>query len=116
MFELISVYRRSTSTDAEPAPSPFEWGNTNRLVEILGDTFDLAFEEGTSYYRERDGAAAFETFSRGFGPVVSLLDELDEETADNFRREFELFHERHRTGIGVLVPREYLVTAGRRHI
>ena len=83
---------------------------------MLGDAFDLAFEEGTSFYRERNGAAAFDLFSRGFGPVVTLLDELEEEAADSFRREFELFHERHRTGIGVLVPRRYLVTAGRRHI
>jgi len=116
MFELIRSYQRTAPTAGAPAPSPFDWGDTNRQVELLGEAFDLGFEEGTSYYRERDGAAAFDTFADGFGPVVTLLDELDEETAENFRHEFELFHERHRTGVGVLVPRDYVVTVGQLHI
>jgi SAM-dependent methyltransferase len=115
VFDMIGSYRRSVPTTAgSKPPSPFDWGDTGRLVELLGDDFDLGFEEGTTYYRARDGAAAFETFASGFGPIVTLLEELDEETAESFRREFELFHERHRTGVGVLVPRQYLVTVGRR--
>jgi SAM-dependent methyltransferase len=111
MFELI---RRYASEVDESAPSPFAWGDTTRLVDLLGADFDLGFEQGTSYYREIDGAAAFRTFAAGFGPLVSLLRELPKEAAESLRREFELFHERHRTGIGVLLPREYLITFGRR--
>ena len=112
MFALIQSYRQA---ERSVNPSPFEWGDTNRLVELLGDDFDLGFEEGTSFYREVDGAAAFETFSRGFGPIVDLLAELPQEVAESFRREFVLLHERHRTGAGILVPRRYVVTVGRRH-
>jgi SAM-dependent methyltransferase len=116
VFEMIAGYKCAASDPNGPQPpSPFDWGDTNRLIELLGDDFDLGFEEGTTYYRTRDGAAAFGAFASGFGPVVTLLDELDEEAAESFRCEFELFHERHRTGVGVLVPREYVVTIGRRH-
>jgi SAM-dependent methyltransferase len=112
MFEMI---RRYAPPQAEGAASPFAWGETGRLVELLGGSFDLGFEEGISYYREIDGAAAFRAFAAGFGPIVSLLRRLPEEAAESFRREFELFHERHRTGAGILLPREYLITVGRRH-
>jgi SAM-dependent methyltransferase len=115
VFELITSYRRSGRQHGTPGASPFDWGRTGRLVELLGDDFDLGFEESVTYYRERDGGAAFRLFADGFGPIVTLLEELDDEATESFRREFELFHERHRTGVGVLVPREYLVTAGRRH-
>ena len=111
MFTLIQSYRQ---TRASEAPSPFDWGGTHRLVELLGEDFDLGFEEGVSFYRESDGAAAFETFAGGFGPLVTLLEELDEEASESFRREVELLHERHRTGAGILVPRKYVVTVGRR--
>jgi SAM-dependent methyltransferase len=111
MFALIQGYRHTRRSEA---PSPFDWGDTHRLVELLGDDFDLGFEDGVSLYRERDGAAAFDTFAEGFGPIVALLEELDQEASESFRREFELLHERHRTGAGILVPRKYVVTVGRR--
>lgn len=113
LFDLIGRYSPPRPADT---PSPFAWGDTNRLIELLGADFDLGFEEGVSYYREIDGAAAFHLFAAGFGPIVTLLDQLPEEAAESFRQEFELFHERHRTGVGVLLPREYLITVGRRHI
>jgi SAM-dependent methyltransferase len=76
VFEMIAGYKRAASNPNGPQPrSPFDWGDTNRLIELLGEDFDLGFEEGTTYYRTRDGAAAFAAFASGFGPVVTLLDE-----------------------------------------
>ncbi|MFV8834120.1 hypothetical protein [Aquisalimonas sp.] len=40
-----------------------------RLQALLGDAFDVRVEEGTSYYREPSGAAAWHTFAQGYGPV-----------------------------------------------
>ena len=111
MFDLIQRYLPPKATEL---PSPFAWGNTNRLVELLGEAFDLGFEQATSFYRDLDGAAAFRLFAAGFGPIVALLEGLSEETTESFRREFELLHERDRTGAGILVARDYLVTVGRR--
>ena len=114
--EMFKVIKRHTPAPATPTPSPFEWGRTERLVELLGDAFDLGFEEGTSYYRETDGATAWDVFSQGFGPVVTLINTLDADTVARLRHDFETFHERHRTGAGILVPREYIVTVGRRQV
>ena len=111
MFRLISRYRPAPPA---AAPSPFAWGDTSRLIELLGDRFDLGFEEATSYYRESDGAAAWQAFSTGYGPVVTLVAGLDTATREQLRTDFEGFHETHRTGAGILVPRPYVITAGRR--
>jgi len=111
MFDLIQSHKPAPVAGA---PSPFEWGRTSRQVELLEEGFDLGFEEATSYYRESSGAAAWEMFSTGFGPVVTLLGKLDVEATQRFHADFETFHERYRTGAGILVPRPYVVTLGRR--
>ena len=112
MFLLLHGYR----PDKPPAGSscPFAWGDTNRVTELLGEYFNLGFEEAVSYYRERDGTAAWQAFSRGFGPVVTLSEKLDAATLDQLRVEFEELHERYRTGAGLLVERPYVVTVGER--
>ena len=44
----------------DPAPpSPFEWGRRERVRELLGNSFDLCFEDGVSYYREPSPEAAW---------------------------------------------------------
>lgn len=111
MFEVISRYK---SPAPAGSPSPFDWGDTAYLVELLKEDFDLGFEQGISYYREANGADAWEAFSTGYGPLVTLLAKLDGEAATALRRDFVTFHERHRTGVGVLVPRPYVITVGRR--
>ena len=114
VVDMFRVIQSCKSTPKDPKPSPFAWGETGRLVELCGESFDLGFEEGTSFYRESSGAAAWESFSTGFGPVVSLLEELDVDEAVRFRSELEIYFERFRTGAGILVPREYVITVGKR--
>lgn len=115
VFEMFKLIRSYMPAPTKATPSPFEWGDTNRLVDLLGEDFNLGFEEGISFYRESNGAAAWQAFSTGFGPVVTLLGMLNDEEAARFRADFEVFHERHRTGAGILVERPYVITVGRRH-
>jgi hypothetical protein len=82
---------------------------------LLGGAYELGIERATSFYREKNAVLAWEAFAKGFGPVRSLLSKLDDNDSAEFRREFESFHERHRTGAGILVPRPYVVTVGTRH-
>lgn len=110
MFQLIKSYR---PVEDDPAPSPFEWGQTARLTELLGNSFSLRFEEAISFFRPPSAAKAWETFSTGFGPVVTLLGTLPIEKAKRLEREFIAFHEAHRSDAGILMERPYVITVAR---
>ena len=98
---------------ASPAPpSPFEWGRTERIRELLGKDFELKFEKGVSYYREPLAEAAWTTFSTGYGPTRMLADSLEEPRRSELQRDFIAFHAGFPTELGTCVPREYWLTVG----
>jgi SAM-dependent methyltransferase len=111
MFQMIRSYKPA---EADPAPSPFEWGSANRVTELLGAHFDLEFESGTSFFQPESGEKAWATFSVGFGPVVTLLNVLSEEQAEALKNEFIEFHESHRMGTGIVMRRPYVVAKATR--
>jgi SAM-dependent methyltransferase len=110
MFEVMKRYMPPPPNPAPP--SPFDWGRTERIRELLGSAFHLRCEQGVSYYREPSGESAWETFSRGYGPTRALAASLDPERRKALRDEFTAFHDRFSTELGICVPREYLVTLG----
>jgi SAM-dependent methyltransferase len=113
VYGMFAVMKRYMPAPPPPAPrSPFEWGRTARVRELLGSTFDLTFEKGVSYYREPTAEAAWETFSTGYGPTRMLAGSLDANRREALRTDFIAFHEGFATGLGITVPREYLVTIG----
>jgi SAM-dependent methyltransferase len=115
LFKMFQVMKPFMPPPPTPAPpSPFEWGRTERIEELLGKDFDLAFEKGVSFYRERDGEAAWHTFSTGYGPTKALAANLDDARRAELRRDFIAFHDGFPTPLGICVPREYWVTVGRR--
>ncbi len=97
---------------ATPPPSPFAWGSEQRLTELLGDTFDLTFEAGTSVLRMPSGEAVWEVFVDGYGPTKTLSNNLDPDKAAGLKRDFIAMHEQYRTPNGLAMPREYVVTIG----
>ncbi len=115
LFKMFEVMRRYMPPPPSPAPrSPFEWGRTERIRELLGGAFKLRFEKGVSYYREASGEAAWDTFSTGYGPTRSLAASLDRERRDALRDDFTAFHSGFPTELGICVPREYWLTVGAR--
>ena len=113
LSKMFGVMRRYMPPPPSPAPpSPFEWGRTERIRELLGSAFDLRFESGVSYYREPSGAAAWDTFSTGYGPTRSLAASLDPERREALRKDFTAFHDGFATELGICVPREYWLTIG----
>jgi SAM-dependent methyltransferase len=113
--QMFDVMKRYMAPPPKPAPrSPFEWGRVERVRELLGGAFILRFEEGVSYYRETDGTAAWDTFSRGYGPTRTLANSLDPITRDSLREDFVAFHEGFATALGICVPREYWLIVGER--
>ncbi|MBL84912.1 MAG: hypothetical protein CMG90_13805 [Marinobacter sp.] len=110
MFKVIKQYM--PKPEGQPPASPFAWGNTERLMELLGDAFELRFERGTSYYREPDAKAAWRTFVEGYGPVQTLAGKLDAERRNRFESDFVAFHEEFQDELGITVPRDYLIVQG----
>lgn len=115
LFRMFQVMKRYMPVPAGPAPrSPFEWGNTDRLRELLGTSFALRFEKGVSFYREPTAEAAWHTFSTGYGPTRALAESLDPERREALRKDFIAFHAGFATDLGITVPREYWLTVGER--
>lgn len=112
MFQVMKAYMPAPAEPASPSPSPFAWGRTSRIEELLGSAFALQFETGTSFYREPSAAAAWNTFATGYGPTRTLAEGLDAEAREDLREDFIAFHGRFTNGLGICVPRDYWVTIG----
>jgi SAM-dependent methyltransferase len=113
LFKMFEIMKRHMPAPPPAAtPSPFEWGNTDRIRALLGQAFELRFERGVSYYREPSGDAAWETFSAGYGPTKTLAAGLDSDHREAFRADFIAFHNGFPTSLGICVPREYWLTVG----
>ncbi len=110
MFKVMKAYM--PAPPIPPPPSPFEWGNPDRIRDLLGHAFDLKFERAVSYYREPSADAAWETFSVGYGPTKALAATLDPERRNALRADFTAFHAGFPTPLGICVPREYWLTVG----
>ena len=110
MFHVMKQYMPAPPT---PAPrSPFEWGGTDRLRELLAGAFELRFEKGISFYREPSPEAAWETFSNGYGPTRVLAANLDPARREALREAFVAFHAQFLSELGICVPREYYLAVG----
>jgi|EndMetStandDraft_3_1072993.scaffolds.fasta_scaffold45729_2 ubiquinone/menaquinone biosynthesis C-methylase UbiE len=113
LFKMFEVMKRYMPPAPTPAPrSPFEWGRTERITELLGHAFQLRFEKGISYYREPSAEAAWDTFSTGYGPTRTLANNLDSEKRAAFRNDFIAFHAGYPSELGICVRREYWLTYG----
>ena len=113
LFKMFQVMKPYMPVPAAPAPpSPFEWGNTDRIRQLLGEHFELKFERAVSYYREPGAEAAWETFSTSYGPTKALADSLDPARREALRADFVAFHAGFPTPLGICVPREYWLTVG----
>ena len=100
-----------------PAPgagSPFDWGREERVRELLGNDFELEFEEHVSTLAVKSGEAYWELFSSSYGPTKTAAEALDEERRAEFRQTWVDFFEALREGDEVVHPREYLLTLGTR--
>lgn len=115
VFKMFQVMRPfMPPPPSPPPPSPFEWGNRDRVRALLGGDFDLRFEQGVAIGFGRDGAAFWDVFVTGYGPTKALANSLDESRRRELQEAFIAFHEEYRTELGISVPREYLITLGKR--
>lgn len=110
MFQVMKPYMPAPPSPAPP--SPFEWGNPERVKQLLGSTFDLRFEKGTSTLRDVSGLVIWDLFSTSYGPTKTLAASLDAVKRERLKRDFAAFHDGFLTELGVAMPRDYLVIIG----
>ena len=84
------------------------------MRELLGDAFELEFEEHDSTSRVADGEEYWELFSSSYGPTKTAAEALDAERREEFHQTWVDFFEERREGDEVVHHREWLLTLGTR--
>jgi SAM-dependent methyltransferase len=112
--KLGDLYRRFTEDPIEGREA-YEWGREDHVVDMLGEDFELEFEDGTLWLEADSGEEIWQLFSETAPPVVSLIERLDARGVEGFHRAFVDLYDSYRTEEGgVRAPRRYLLVLGRR--
>jgi hypothetical protein len=99
----------------EGAGVPFDWGRREHVQELLGDDFELEFEDGVSTYSPSGAEEYWQVFSTSYGPTKTAADALDDERREEFHQTWVAFFEQnYPDNGGVAHAREYLLVLGTR--
>ena len=112
--QMFGMMRPYLPTPPEGVGSPFTWGTRDHVDELLGDAFDLEFEDHDSVLAVPTGEDYWELFSSSYGPTKTAADNLDPERREEFHQTWVDFFEERREGDEVVHHREYLLTLGTR--
>jgi SAM-dependent methyltransferase len=112
--QMFGMMRPFMPPPPEGAGSPFAWGKEDHVRDLLGETFELEFEEHDSILRTADGEEYWELFSSSYGPTKTAAEALDDGRREEFHRAWVDFFEARRDGDAVVHHREYLLTVGTR--
>jgi ubiquinone/menaquinone biosynthesis C-methylase UbiE len=112
--KLGELYRRFTE-EAIEGREAYEWGREDHVEDMLGEDFELEFEDGTLWLEADTAEDIWKLFSESAPPVIALLRQLDDERREQFHRAFVELYESYATKDGgVRAPRRYLLVLGRR--
>jgi ubiquinone/menaquinone biosynthesis C-methylase UbiE len=109
MFKVMAPYQ-----PAPPPSSPFDWGDENRVRDLLGEWFELELEEHVSTLRMPSSEAYWELFSTSYGPTKTLADSLGDRREELRRDWVDFFDTNYRTNGEIAHVREYLLVLGTR--
>jgi SAM-dependent methyltransferase len=91
-----------------------DWGREEYVERLLGDAFELEFEEGDAPLIAESPEAAWDLLSSSSGPFKQRVESLESDRADELRREFVDFPAWQRGGDEVTLSGPYLLVLGRR--
>ena len=109
MFRVMAPYQ-----PAPPPSSPFDWGKPDRVGELLGDSFELEFEERVSTLRMESAEAYWELFSTSYGPTKTLVESIGDRSEDLHGDWIEFFEANYEQDGEIVHTREYLLVLGTR--
>ena len=107
MFKLMAPYQ-----PAPPPSNPFDLGDEDRVRELLGDSFELEFEERVTPLRIPTAEDYWQLFSTSYGPTKTLADSLGERREDLHRDWIEFFETNYGDGGDIAHRREFLLISG----
>jgi hypothetical protein len=82
---------------------------------MLGDEFEIEFEDGTLWLEADSGEEVWKLFSESAPPVLALIRTFDAARREEFHQAFVEFYEGYRTDEGqIRAPRRYLLVQARR--
>ncbi len=111
-FKVMAAYQ---PPPPEGAGSPFQWGDRDHLEELLGDAFDLRYEEGDVPQPGDSAEDVWELFSTSYGPTKALANSLDDERREALKADWIAYFEQYPAeGGGVSQPRPYVLVVGER--
>ena len=73
--KLGELYRRFTEVPIEGREA-YEWGREDHVEDMLGDDFELEFEDGTLWLEADSGEEIWKLFSESAPPVIALIERL----------------------------------------
>jgi len=106
VFELLSEYQEA---GPEGGPSPMAWGEKDGVASLLGESFDLSFESGVSYGYFDSTEDLWRFYARTFGPIREIIESNDDSIVRELGRRFKEEHEQFGGGLGLTIPRPYLL-------
>ena len=101
-----------SSPPPEGAGSPFQWGQEAYVEEMLGDAYELSFEELDTRHDDDDPAEMWELFRSSYGPSHVLWNSLDDERRSELDETMTAVFEQHRDGDGISMERRYILITG----
>jgi hypothetical protein len=107
MFEMMAPFE-----PAKPPSSPFDWGSEPRVRELLGNWFDLHFEERASTLTLPSGEDYWKLFSTSYGPTKTLADSLGDRREELHQTWVDFFESNYRRNGAIVHAREYLLVLG----
>ena len=111
-FKVMAAY---VPPRPEGVGNPFDWGDRDHLAALLGDAFELRYEEGDCPQPGRSADEIWELFTSAYGPTKALADSLDDERRAALRRDWVSYFEQFpANGGGVSQPRPYQLVLGTR--
>jgi SAM-dependent methyltransferase len=110
--QMFATWMPFLPTPPPGAGSPFQWGDEEYCRSMLGDAFELSFEELDSRHEGSDPVEMWELYRVNYGPSYTLWNSLDEERRAELDEAMKAYFEGFRDGDRIDVERKYIIVAG----
>jgi len=110
--QMFATWLPFLPTPPPGAGSPFQWGDEDYCRSMLGDAFELSFEELDSRHEGTDASAMWDLYRVNYGPSYTLWNSLDEERRAELDAAMASYFEGYRDGDTIDVERKYIIVTG----